>query len=337
MSNFFQNKKIFITGVDGFVGSNLAKHLIGLGSKIFGLAKNNKKESLLYYENLDSKIKIYYGNVTNRLLLKKILTRNKIEIVFHLAAQVEVGIANKNPLNTWETNIRGTYVLLESIRKYSKFIKSIIVASSDKAYGSYPKKMLPYKESYDLRPIFPYDTSKACADMICRSYSGEIFNLPIVVTRFANIYGPGQLNFSALIPDLLKSIIKNKVFKLRGDGTDLRDFVYIKDIIKAYLVLSKSLYRNKLLSGEIFNAGTNKPIKIIDVIKLFYEYFQKYEDFEKIKNLIKNKKKSTGEIPFQSMDYKKLYKFFKWKPKYNLSNTIEETYKWYYNFFKKKI
>ena len=337
MSNFFQNKKIFITGVDGFVGSNLAKHLIGLGSKIFGLAKNNKKESLLYYENLDSKIKIYYGNVTNRLLLKQILTRNKIEIVFHLVAQVEVGIANKNPLNTWETNIRGTYVLLESIRKYSKFIKSIIVASSDKAYGSYPKKMLPYKESYDLRPIFPYDTSKACADMICRSYSGEIFNLPIVVTRFANIYGPGQLNFSALIPDLLKSIIKNKVFKLRGDGTDLRDFVYIKDIIKAYLVLSKSLYRNKLLSGEIFNAGTNKPIKIIDVIKLFYEYFQKYEDFEKIKNLIKNKIKSTGEIPFQSMDYKKLYKFFKWKPKYNLSNTIEETYKWYYNFFKRKI
>jgi len=337
MNSFFKKKKIFITGVDGFVGSNLAKHLIGLGSVIFGLVKNNKKESLLYLENLDSKIHIYYGDVTNQKLLEKILTKNKIEIVFHLAAQVEVGVANKNPLNTWETNIRGTYVLLESIRKYSKFIKSIIVASSDKAYGSYPKKMLPYKESYNLRPIFPYDTSKACADMICRSYSSEIFNLPIVVTRFANIYGPGQLNFSALIPDILKSIIKDQEFKLRGDGTDLRDFIYIKDIIKAYLILSKSLYQNKLLSGEIFNAGTNNPIKIIDVIKLFYEHFQKYKDFKKIKNLIKNKRKSKGEIPFQSMDYKKLYKFFKWKPKYNLSNTIEETYKWYYKFFKNKF
>jgi len=337
MNSFFKKKKIFITGVDGFVGSNLAKHLIGLGSVIFGLVKNNKKESLLYLENLDSKIHIYYGDVTNQKLLEKILTKNKIEIVFHLAAQVEVGVANKNPLNTWETNIRGTYVLLESIRKYSKFIKSIIVASSDKAYGSYPKKMLPYKESYNLRPIFPYDTSKACADMICRSYSSEIFNLPIVVTRFANIYGPGQLNFSALIPDILKSIIKDQEFKLRGDGTDLRDFIYIKDIIKAYLILSKSLYQNKLLSGEIFNAGTNNPIKIIDVIKLFYEHFQKYKDFKKIKNLIKNKRKSKGEIPFQSMNYKKLYKFFKWKPKYNLSNTIEETYKWYYKFFKNKF
>ena len=196
---FWKNKNVFITGVAGFVGSNLAKNLLENEANIIGLTQNKKINSLLYFEKIDKRINLILGNITDKELLKSIFIKYNIDICFHLAAQVEVGSALKYPYLTWETNIRGTYTLLETIRESKKKVKSIIIASSDKAYGNYPLKSLPYKESYPLKPNFPYDTSKACADMIAKSYSSKLFNLPIVITRFANIYGPGQLNFTALI------------------------------------------------------------------------------------------------------------------------------------------
>ena len=174
------------------------------------MTQNKKINSLLYFENIDKKINLILGNITNKELLKSIFLKYKIDICFHLAAQVEVGSALKYPYLTWETNIRGTYTLLEAIRESNKKVKSTIVASSDKAYGNYPLNSLPYKENYSLKPNFPYDTSKACADMIAKSYSSKLFNLPILITRFANIYGPGQLNFTALIPDVVKSCLMKK-------------------------------------------------------------------------------------------------------------------------------
>ena len=159
------------------------------------------------------KCKLFSGDLTDRVFIKKILTKN-FQIIFHLAAQVEVGVANKNPYNTWESNIRGTYTILDSLIKNKK-IKSIIVASSDKLYGTYPKNKLPYKEHYPSKAVYPYDVSKACADMITRSYSSDLYKLPIITTRFSNIYGPGQLHFSALIPDTIKSLVQKKKFTTR--------------------------------------------------------------------------------------------------------------------------
>ncbi len=332
--NFWYKKKILITGIDGFVGSNLAKKLLSLRANIYGIVQKKNKKSLLYFEKLNNKCKLFIGDLTNQKFTSRIL-KNNFEIIFHLAAQVEVGVANKGPYKTWESNIRGTYTILDNLIGNKK-IKSIILASSDKSYGTYPKSLLPYKETYSSRAVYPYDVSKACADMIGQSYASELFKLPIITTRFSNIYGPGQLHFSALIPDIMKSIILNKIFIPRGDGSDLRDYVYIDDIVDLYLLLSKNLYLNQNLRGEIFNAGVNKPIKVKEVIKKFYLSRNKNEEFKLILKLMKSKK-SKGEIPFQYMDYKKLKKYFGWQPKYEFKDTINNVFDWYEKYFNKNI
>ena len=330
--NFWKNKKILITGINGFVGSNLAKTLTQLGADVHGITLDKKKKSLLFYEKIDKKCKLYQGNISNKKFIFELLNKKKFEILFHLAAQVEVGVANKNPLTTWESNIRGTYNLLNNIVRKKNF-KSIIIASSDKSYGSYPKKLLPYKENYPSKAIYPYDVSKACADMISQTYASELFNLPIITTRFSNIYGPGQLHFSALIPDLARSIIRNVDFIPRGDGNDIRDYVYIKDIVDLYLLLAKNLYKKPQLRGEIFNAGTNQPLTVKEIVRIFYFHKKEFKKFSKVTKLM-NKKKTKGEIPYQFMDYSKLNKFFGWKPKYKFVDTIDEVFEWYKNYFK---
>ena len=332
---FWKNKNIFISGVAGFVGSNLAKDLINNGANVIGLTQNKKINSLLFYENIDKKINLIFGSITDRELLKSIFLKYKIDICFHLAAQVEVGSALKYPYLTWETNVRGTYTLMEVIRENKKKIKSIIIASSDKAYGNYPLIRLPYKESYQLKPNYPYDTSKACADMIAKSYASKLYKLPIIITRFANIYGPGQLNFTALIPDLIRSCILNKKFVMRSDGEAIRDFVYINDIIELYKLLSKSLYLNpKKYSGEVFNAGTNTKHKVKDIVKKIFIHTNKEK---KLKNVFKKNKNNLtkGELSAQYMDFKKLNKFFGWKPKYKFSNTLTELINWYEKYLGK--
>lgn len=334
-NNFWKNKNIFISGVAGFVGSNLAKNLVQSGANVIGLTQNNKIESLLFYENIDKKINLLFGNITNKEFLKSIFLKYRIDICFHLAAQVEVGSALKYPYLTWETNVRGTYTLMEVIRENKKKIKSIIIASSDKAYGNYPLQRLPYKENYELKPNYPYDTSKACADIIAKSYASKLYKLPIIITRFANIYGSGQLNFTALIPDVIKSCILNKKFVMRSDGEAIRDFIYIDDIVELYKLLAKNLYLNpKKYSGEVFNAGTNIKHKVKDIIKKIFIYTNKEK---KLKNVFKKIKKNQakGELSAQYMDYKKLNKFFGWKPKYKFSNTLPELIHWYQKYLGK--
>jgi len=332
---FWKNKNVFITGVAGFVGSNLAKNLVDSGANVIGLTQNRKINSLLYFEKIDKKINLILGNITNKELLKSIFLKYKIDICFHLAAQVEVGSALKYPYLTWETNIRGTYTLLEVLRESNKGVKSIIIASSDKAYGNYPLKSLPYKENYPLKPSFPYDTSKACADMIAKSYSSKLFNMPISITRFANIYGPGQLNFTALIPDVVKSCLMKKKFQMRSNGEAIRDFIYIKDIIELYKLLAKNLYLHpKKYSGEVFNAGTNVKHKIKDVVKKIFVFTKNQDQLNNVFNRIK-KNKTKGEISVQLMDYKKLNKYLSWKPKYKFSDTLPELIEWYKNYFEK--
>ena len=332
--NFWKSKKIFITGVTGFVGSNLAKNLVSSGSKVIGLTKERKMKSLLFYEKINKKINLINGNITDKKLIKKIIERYKIDICFHLAAQVEVGRARHKPFETWETNIKGTYSFLDAVRESRHNVKSIVIASSDKAYGEYGLKHMPYRENYQLKALYPYDTSKACADMIAQTYSSSLYNLPIITTRFSNIYGPGQINFTALIPDSIKSCINNKKFIIRGNGEDVRDFIYIDDIVDLYKLLSKNLFlKPKKYNAEVFNAGTNTPHKIKDVLKkLFFYKNKKKEYFELIKKAKKNK--TTGEISVQFMDYKKLKKFFNWNPKKKLDDVIPTLYTWYENYLK---
>ncbi len=331
---FWNSKNVLITGVTGFVGSNLAKNLSKEGANIVGITQSKKIKSLLFHEKIDKKIKLLFGDITDIIFIKKILKKFKIQFCFHLAAQVEVGRARKSPYETWETNVKGTYTLLEATRKSKNKIKSIIIASSDKAYGEHGIKKMPYKETYELKPIFPYDTSKACADMIAQSYSSSLYKLPIIISRFSNIYGPGQLNFTALIPDSIRSCILNKKFKIRGDGEDIRDFVYIDDIVDLYKLLSKKLFKNpKKYSGEIFNAGTNTPHKIKNIIKKIFFYKNKKSEFTKIMKSAK-RRKTKGEISVQYMDFNKLNNYFGWKPKKTIDTTLPILYDWYENYFK---
>ena len=332
--NFWKNKNILITGVAGFVGSNLAKDLVKNGANIIGLTKNRKKDSLLYYEKIDHKINLILGDITDKELLKSIFLKYKIEICFHLAAQVEVGSAKIYPYLTWETNIRGTYTLLETIRENKKTIKSVVVASSDKAYGEYPLKDLPYKENYALKAKFPYDTSKACADMITNTYATDLYKLPIITTRFANIYGPGQLNFTAIIPDAIRSCLLNKNLIVRSNGQSTRDFVYISDIVDLYKLLALNLYLNpKKFRGQIFNAGTNTQNKIKEIIEKVYLFAKKQKELKNIYKMM-NKNKTTGELSAQYMDFKKLNHYLGWKPKYKFIDTLPKLFKWYKNYFK---
>ena len=332
--NFWRNKTVLITGINGFIGSNLAKILLKKDAKVFGLIRKIDKNTLLFHEKLDDKIKLFIGDITDIKLIKRIINEENIKHIFHLAAQVEVGIAMKYPLSTFESNIRGTYSLLEGARTSSTNIKSIIVASSDKSYGEYPNSKLPYKENYSLNPKYFYDTSKACADLISKSYA---FNpkksLPIIITRFANVYGPGQMNYSALIPDCIRSSLKYSIFEPRGNGKDTRDFLFVEDVAEIYEILARELTLNKNLSGQIFNAGSNEKYRVVDIIKKIYLKNKNKKDLNKI--LLKlPRRKTKGEIKNQLMNFKKLNVFFKWKPKTNFDKGLEKTINWYKKFLK---
>jgi CDP-glucose 4,6-dehydratase len=251
-----------------------------------------------------------------------------------LAAQVEVGVGMSNPFLTFESNVRGTYSLLEACRLFPDNLESIIIASSDKSYGSYPIDKMPYKEDYPLLPKFPYDTSKACADLVAQSYANDVYKLPIIVTRFCNIYGPGQLNFSAVIPDGIRSALKYSTFIPRSDGTMTRDFLHVNDVTKLYLVMGSKLAKDPSIRGEIFNAGPNDPVSVKEILKMIFSIAQNDKDLEVIIDQMKDKKPS-GEIDYQCMDHEKVSKFFDWSPSINLSEGMKISFDWYKDYLAK--
>tara|TARA_Y100000590_G_scaffold346139_1_gene396257 strand:- start:19460 stop:20491 length:1032 start_codon:yes stop_codon:yes gene_type:complete len=332
--NFWSNKNVFITGINGFVGGNLAEELVKRGANVFGLIRNINSNTYLFYMKIDSKIEIINGSLTNKELLKGVFIENKIDICFHLAAQVEVGVAAEYPYLTWESNIRGTYSLLEAIRESNANLSAIVVASSDKAYGEYPVDKLPYKEDYPLIPKYPYDTSKACSDLIAQSYASDLFDMPLIITRFANIYGPGQLNFSALIPDVIKCALKKDVFKPRSDGKSKRDFLYVKDVAELYCIIAENLVKNKSqLKGEIFNAGTNEEKSVREVVESVYKILNNEKELNKIIDRFNNVPSTPeGEISVQSMDYNKVKSYFGWEPRTNFQDGLNKTIEWYNTF-----
>jgi len=338
-NTYWHSKNVFVTGVNGFIGGNLAKELLNQGANIFGLMRNENKNTFIYYEEIADKINLIYGELWDKELMCRIISEEQISVVFHLAAQVEIGVGIINPYLTYETNIRGSYTLLDAIRQFPHSIQAVVVASSDKAYGSYEKDKMPYKEEYSLKPRYPYDTSKACADMIAQAYASEIYKLPVVVTRFCNIYGPGQLNYSAIIPDAITSALGYKKFIPRGDGTAIRDFIFVEDVVDLYLKIGEALAINpQKMAGEIFNAGNNSPISVREVLKIIYALLCNDEDFKEVIAQMKDKK-TTGEIDCQYMDFEKVNKFLGWSPRHNIEEGLKKTIAWFkrYNEYRFKI
>lgn len=314
---------VLVTGADGFIGSHVAKELVNKGAEVTTIIRDIKKRSNVDILGLKSKINIIHGDIIDFECCERTINEYGIEFCFHIAAQTIVGIANKSPLSTFESNIKGTWSLLEACR-LSKSIKGMIVASSDKAYGQQEK--LPYKEGFPLNGYFPYDASKVCTEVLARCYFMS-YNLPLAITRNANTYGPADMNFSRIIPDVIIRLIKNEQPVIRSDGTPVRDYMYVKDAVSAYMILAENLHR-KEVTGNAFNFGTNKPISVLELYNKIIKLMGKNVK-PKILGTAKN------EIDMQYLDSANARKVLKWEPKYDLDSGLKETIEWYKNFFSK--
>ena len=308
---------VFVTGADGFIGSHIAKALAEKGAHVTTIVRDIKKTSNLDVLQLRNKINILHGDLVNLHDCERTINEYDIQFVFHIAAQAIVGPANRSPLSTFESNIKGTWNILEACR-LSKTVKGLIVASSDKAYGQ--QKKLPYTEESPLNGYYPYDASKACAEMLARSYY-MTYSLPLAITRNANTYGPADMNFSRIIPDVITAILRNEQPVIRSDGSPERDYMYIKDAVSAYLTLAENL-RRKDVVGQAFNFGSGNPVKVIDLYNKIIKLMGK-----NIKPKILGEAKN--EIDRQYLSIEKVKRVLKWQPEYELDAGLKETIAWY--------
>ncbi len=322
--NFWKDKKVFITGADGFIGGWIAKTLIEKEANVTVVIRDTKREDSLDLHNIRKKVNIVKGDIVDYPLMQRIMNEYSIQYVFHLAAQPLVEIATRSPLSTFESNIKGTWNILESAR-LTKTVEGVIVASSDKAYGNQEK--LPYSEDQPLQGIYPYDASKVCTDVLTRSYFIS-FGLPVIVTRNANTYGGGDLNFGRMIPGAIISSLQGKEMNIRSDGTPERDFIYIIDVVNSYLSLAENI-KNKNVVGNAFNTGSGNPIQVIDLFKLVTKLTG-----NKIEPKVLGE--ATNEIDKQYLSTEKIKKTIGWKAKYTLEEGLKETIEWYRNYLVKK-
>ena len=323
MSDFWKWKNVFITGCTGFLGYWLTEHLLREGATIVGLVRDSVPQSSFFRFKLNEKVSVVRGEVENFLLLERIINEYEVDTVFHLAAQPIVGTANRSSLATFETNVKGTWNLLEACRRSHPLVKRILVASSDKAYGI--QENLPYTEEAPLKGSHPYDVSKTCADLTASSFF-TTYQLPVAITRCGNFYGGGDLNFNRLVCGTIRSVLHNKPVVIRSDGTPKRDYIYIEDAVTAYTTLAERL-EEQSLSGEAFNFSGGKPLSVLDMTKQILELMNKKDHPVKILN------QSRGEIKDQYLSIEKARKILQWAPHYSLEEGLRKTIDWYQSFF----
>ena len=266
-SAFWKNRPVFVTGASGFVGGWVCRQLTEAGASVVVLARDWVPQSLLLSDESLQNVNVVRGDICDRELLERILNEYEVDTVLHLAAQTIVSIANANPLSTYQSNIAGTWSVLEACRR-SPRVKQIVAASSDKASGAQEK--LPYTEDTPLKGTHPYDVSKSCADLIANAYA-KTYSLPVVVTRCGNFYGGGDLNWNRIVPGTIRSALKNERPVIRSDGRYTRDYFYVEDGAAAYLHLAEKLASDRSLAGEAFNFSNESPITVSDVVTRILE------------------------------------------------------------------
>ncbi len=309
--NSLKNKRILITGINGFVGKALKKRLSSLGAKVFGISKSTGGND-----------KILKSNILDHEKVDKFIKDSNIQICFHLASESLVEEGQLNPYETFKVNMEGTLNILESARKNK--LEKVIIASTSHVYG---KNEVPYIESYMPRPTRPYETSKACTDLIAQSYA-KSFNLSILIPRFVNIYGPGDLHFQRLIPKTIKSVSEDLSPKMWG-GKAIRDYLFIDDAIDAYLLLAKTEIKKTDENG-VFNFGGNSIISVENLIKKIINVSGKKIEIKKVDE------ERKGEIESQYVSFDKATKLLGWKPKVNLDEGLRRTVDWYFEYLHTK-
>ena len=270
-------------------------------------------------EGIEERCTIALADLVDQNALLRVLDEHEVEEVFHLGAQTIVGIANRSPLGTWEANARGTWCLLEACRTLGG-VQRVVVASSDKAYGSHED--LPYREDFPLKPVFPYDVSKAAADLIARSYAAT-YGMLVAVTRLANVYGPGDLNWSRIVPDTARALACGERPVIRSDGTPERDYIYVEDAVDAYVAVAASLDRPEL-SGRAWNAGWGSPVSVLDVVRTLISVSGRSVEPD-----IRGEGTPPGEIARQYLDSTAIREELGWEPKWELEDGLREAWRWY--------
>lgn len=318
---FWKNKNVFVTGATGLLGSWLTKSLVEQGAHVIALIRDSVPKSNLYLSGVNENINIVRGELEDYFLLERALNEYEIDSVFHLGAQTIVTIANRNPISTFDTNIKGTWNLLEACRR-SPTVEKIVFASSDKAYGA--QEDLPYDENTSLEGRHPYDVSKSCADLICRSYY-ETYDLPVCITRCGNFYGGGDLNFNRIIPGTIRSVLNNEKPVIRSDGSMVRDYFYIEDGVEAYLQLAQKM-DDKKIWGESFNFSNEEPLNVIEIVNKVLEAMD-----SNFKPIILNE--SSNEIKEQYLSAQKARNILGWEPSYTIAQGLKNTVDWYKLFF----
>ncbi|MBJ7450049.1 MAG: GDP-mannose 4,6-dehydratase [Parachlamydiales bacterium] len=325
MTNFWNEKRVLVTGATGLVGSWLTKSLIEKGAYVVTLIRDLDPQSELIRSGLINKTQVVNGCLESFNSIERAINEHEIDTVFHMGAQTIVGTALRNPLPTFEANIRGTYQLLEACRMHMGLVKRVVVASSDKAYGD--AKQLPYNEEMPLKGQHPYDVSKSCTDLLTNTYH-HTYGLPTVIARCGNIYGGGDLNWSRLIPGTIRSYLNNTAPILRSDGQFTRDYVYVMDAVDAYMTMAEAANRKEVI-GQAFNFGPSEPLSAMHIVQKLQVLMGK----EDIKPVILNR--AVGEIKDQFLCSAKAEKLLQWTPKYNLEDGLKQTLQWYLSFFNK--
>ncbi len=315
-SDFWAGRPVLVTGCTGILGSWLVAALADSGASVVGLGRGVKDHQ--------GRITFVRGDVVDFELLKRILKKHEIDTIIHGAAQTIVSTAKEDPLSTFQTNIRGTWNVLEGARSFSG-VNRVLVASSDKAYGAHDK--LPYVEDAPLLGSSPYEMSKACADMIARAYAAS-YDMPVAVTRCGNFFGGRDLNWSRIVPGTVRCLIRDEPVVVRSDGTPRRTYLYIKDAVNAYMTLAER-FDDLSLGGEVFNFGMDEPVSVLEMVNAVIAVSGR-RDIEPVVLA-----ESTGEIQDQYLDSSKARRVLKWEPQYTLGEGLAETMEWYRRYFEK--
>jgi len=323
LSEFWQDRTVFITGATGLIGSWLVKELLNRKAQVVVLIHDADPQTELYRSQDIHRVSVVDGALEDIGSLERAINKHAIDTVFHLGAQTIVSRADRFPLATFESNIRGTYQLLEVCRLHVNLVHRIVIASSDKAYGE--SLVLPYVEEMPLRGQHPYEVSKSCADLIAMTYHRS-YGLPVAIARCGNVFGGGDLNWSRIVPGTIRSFLLNKPPIIRSDGQYLRDYIYVKDVVKAYLKLGEQLERDEVC-GRAFNFSNETPVSVLDLVGMI----QSMMDCSHIQPIIRNI--AVGELHSQYLSCALARQVLDWKPTYGLNPGLEETISWYRKHF----